>query len=104
RSCLERGDHVAVTQYQLEEIIGSCNLALDGEGRLYAVGDPEREQRVADEMWTEVVQQSRAWTRNLAPAVAHLRAISIDAGFEQNDAPGEIPANRFLDCEEVTIP
>src|SRR6266852_892023 len=55
-------------------------------------------------MRAEVVEESRARSGNLAPAIADFRAITIDAGFEQNDAAGEILSQRILHGEEIAVP
>src|ERR1700692_327740 len=55
-------------------------------------------------MRAEVVEESRARTGNFTPTLADLRAISIDAGFEQNDPSNEIPAYRVLDREKIAVP
>ena len=48
--------------------------------------------------------ESRARAGNFAPAVADVRAITIDSRFEQNDPSDEIPAYRVLDREEIAVP
>src|SRR6266478_3089654 len=55
-------------------------------------------------MRAEVVEESRARAGNFAPAVTDFGPITIDAGFEQNDASGEILAYRVLDGEKIAVP
>src|SRR5512132_3895843 len=55
-------------------------------------------------MRAEGVEESGARTGNLAPAVAGLRAIAIDAGFEEHDPSEKIPANRILHGEKIAVP
>src|SRR5437667_5712311 len=55
-------------------------------------------------MRAEVVEESRAWTRNLAPSVADVGTIPIDARFEFDNASDEIATHRVLDGEEIAVP
>src|SRR6267378_5024982 len=55
-------------------------------------------------MRAKVVEESRARPGNFAPAVADIRAITIDAGFEQNNSSGEIPSDRVLNGEKIAVP
>src|SRR6266478_4733178 len=55
-------------------------------------------------MRAEVIEESRARAGDFAPPVTDFGPITIDAGFEQNDAPGEILAYRVLDGEKIAVP
>src|SRR5882762_2892243 len=55
-------------------------------------------------MRAKVIEESRARPRNFTPPVADVRPITIDAGFEQNDASCEILAYRVLDGEKIAVP
>src|SRR5882762_4207129 len=55
-------------------------------------------------MRAEVIEESRARPRNFTPPVADVRPITIDAGFEQNDASCEILAYRVVDGEKIAVP
>src|SRR5712691_7061809 len=55
-------------------------------------------------MRAEVVEESRARPRDFAPPVTDRWAITVDARFEQNDAPCEILAYRVLDGEKIAVP
>src|SRR5438067_13595977 len=55
-------------------------------------------------MRAEVVEESRAWTRNLAPSVADIGTIPIDVRFEFDNASDEIATYRVLDGEEIAVP
>src|SRR6267378_1642232 len=55
-------------------------------------------------MRAKVIEQPRARPRNFTPPVADIRPITIDAGFEQNDASCEILAYRVLDGEKIAVP
>src|SRR5882762_9190672 len=55
-------------------------------------------------MRAKVIEESRARPRNFTPPVADVGPITIDAGFEQNDASGEILAYRVLYGEKIAVP
>src|SRR5712671_4366452 len=71
---------------------------------MHAVRNSEQQQHLVDEMRAEVVEESGAGPRNFAPAIADVRAIPIDAGFEQNDPSNELSSYRVLNGEKITVP
>src|SRR5712671_928248 len=71
---------------------------------MHAVRNSEQQQHLVDEMRAEVVEESGAGPRNFAPAIADVRAIPIDAGFEQNDPSNELSPYRVLNGEKITVP
>ena len=88
----------------IKSIIGCGVFTFDSNVGRYGFRQTEKNQRVIDQVWRDVEQNSAARARGLSPCSGlELRAITVVRRFETDDVPQRPGLDNLPDSLEITV-
>ena len=94
----------AVHQHDVRPIGDFATIALYRQACEHSIGQAEQQQRLIDQMRSQVVPEAAARSGLLAPTYAHLRAEAIDMRLEMLHIAQYTIRHRLLHAQKIAVP